>query len=305
MIEPAGAVAQDVHPRLGHGREQPAGHRPGVHRQLAVHRGDDDVEPVQHLRLLVQGAVVEDVDLDAGQQPEVPEPFVDRRDQLELLAQPSRREPVGHLEPGRVVGQRQVVVPELDRRHRHLLDRAAAVAPGRVRVQVTAQRRPHRLPAGRQRPGVLLQTGEVRRGRTVQRLAHDGRGLGPDAGDRGERAVGRPAPYLVLAGREQRGRRARGRPAPGRCPRRSARGGRRCAAGRRPARSWAQSRPSRGRPHARHESDGWTSISRTGHWSTLRGRSPTLTDVTHVLPFLVGRRHVDLGRTRSMMCLPV
>ena len=60
-------------------------------RSLECTRRDDDVEAVEQLRLLVERAVVVDVDLDAGQQAErAPSSLVDLGDDVELLAQPLR-----------------------------------------------------------------------------------------------------------------------------------------------------------------------------------------------------------------------
>ena len=80
-------------------------------------RRDDDVELVEQVRLLVERAVVEDVDLDARQQRE--SVAAHARDELELRAQPLRRQPVRDAQPRRVVGEREVLVPE----------RAAAARP--------------------------------------------------------------------------------------------------------------------------------------------------------------------------------
>ena len=74
--------------------------------------------------------------------------LVELGDDVELLAQPLRRQPVGDRQPRRVVGERDVLVAEVARGQRHLLDRRAAVGPVRVRVQVAAQRRPQRRAAG-------------------------------------------------------------------------------------------------------------------------------------------------------------
>ena len=67
---PAGAVAEDVGPRVADRADHPPGHRGGVHPQLGVHAGDPDVELGQQLVVLVERAVVEDVDLDALEQGE-------------------------------------------------------------------------------------------------------------------------------------------------------------------------------------------------------------------------------------------
>ena len=78
---------------------------------------------------------------------------VDGVDHVELPGQPGGAEPVGDLQPGRVVGERHVLVADLHGGHHHLLDRRAAVGPVRVRVQVAAQPRAELLAAGDQRPG--------------------------------------------------------------------------------------------------------------------------------------------------------
>ena len=84
------------------------------------------------------------------------EVLVDRVDHVELAGQPLGAQPVGDLEPRRVVGEHEVVVAELDRGERHLLDRRAAVGPVGVGVQVAAERGPDLAAAGGQRPGLLV-----------------------------------------------------------------------------------------------------------------------------------------------------
>jgi hypothetical protein len=66
-----------------------------VHPQLAVHGCRDEVEPGEHRVGLVQAPVVEDVDLDALEQPERPtERAVDGLDDADLLGEPLGAEPV-------------------------------------------------------------------------------------------------------------------------------------------------------------------------------------------------------------------
>ena len=100
LNEAAGAVAEHVGVRVRDGAEHPAGHGALVRAKLRMHAGDHDIQPVQHLRGLVQGAVLEDVDLDAPQQAEAAAVGVDPRDDAELLRQPLGTEPVGDLEVG-------------------------------------------------------------------------------------------------------------------------------------------------------------------------------------------------------------
>ena len=104
-----------------------------------MHAAHHDVQPVEHLGRLVEGAVLEDVDLDAAQDAERRELLVQPVNQLDLLAQAVGAQAVRDREPGRVVGHRQVLVAELGRSPRHALDRRAAVGPVRVHVQVAAQ----------------------------------------------------------------------------------------------------------------------------------------------------------------------
>ena len=64
---PAGAVPEHVHMRVRHRRQHASRHRLGRHPQLGVHARDDDVEPAEQVFALVKRAVLEDVDLDPGQ----------------------------------------------------------------------------------------------------------------------------------------------------------------------------------------------------------------------------------------------
>ena len=61
----AGAVAEDVDVGAGDGQHHAAGHLLLGHPQLRVHAGDDDVEPLEQVVVLVERAVLEDVDLHA------------------------------------------------------------------------------------------------------------------------------------------------------------------------------------------------------------------------------------------------
>ena len=66
--------------RCGHGRL--------LHAQLGVHAGHDHVESGQQLLVLVERAVLQDVDLDAGQDSERRELLVELGHHVELLAEP-------------------------------------------------------------------------------------------------------------------------------------------------------------------------------------------------------------------------
>ncbi len=75
-----------------------------------MHARDHDVELVEQLGLLVERAVVEDVALDAGQDPKRRELLVQFGNDTQLIVQPLHRESVRHREPRRVVRQRDVTV---------------------------------------------------------------------------------------------------------------------------------------------------------------------------------------------------
>ena len=69
-------------------------------------------------------------------EPEIKEQFP----MAELLRESLRGEPVGDPQAGRVVGEDHPLLPELDRREDHLVDRAASVGPVRVQVAVADDR---------------------------------------------------------------------------------------------------------------------------------------------------------------------
>jgi len=85
---PAGAVTEDVGVRARHRRHHAVGHRLLGHAQLRVHARDHDVELGEEVVVLVERAVLEDVDLDAGEDAERCELGVERVHDVELLAQP-------------------------------------------------------------------------------------------------------------------------------------------------------------------------------------------------------------------------
>ncbi len=90
-------VAEHIHLTAGDRRHEPACHRRRLHPQLRVRRRHDDVERLEQLRLVVELAAVEDVDLDSAQQGEAVVGVC--RDLLQLRPQPLRREPVRHPQP--------------------------------------------------------------------------------------------------------------------------------------------------------------------------------------------------------------
>ena len=68
--QPPGAVPEDVDVRVGDGPHHPLGHLLAVHAQLGVHAGDDDVEAGEQVVVVVEQAVLEDVDLHAREDAE-------------------------------------------------------------------------------------------------------------------------------------------------------------------------------------------------------------------------------------------
>src|SRR5205823_3302948 len=124
---------------------------------------------------------------------------VERAHDLELLSQSVGTEPVGDLEPRRVVGEREVVVAEVACLGGHRLDGVAAVGPVRVRVQVTFQPRAQRFAViGTRLREIVEQLGEVLRRLTVERLDDDPGRLLAYSGDVGEPAALGKAAQLVV-----------------------------------------------------------------------------------------------------------
>ena len=153
----------------------------------------------EQLLVLVERAVFQDVDFHTGEDPERREVVVERVHDFELLAQTVGREPVGDLQAGRVVGEREILVPEVAGLPGHRRDRVAAVRPVRVRVQVALQVRAQRLPRVGAGLGHLVeQLLEVRRCIAVERLDDHRRSLRADPGDVGEPPVGHEAAQLVV-----------------------------------------------------------------------------------------------------------
>ena len=53
-----------------------------------MHARDDDIDAGEHVVVVIERTVVEDVDLDARQDPERRQLLVQRRDDVQLLEQP-------------------------------------------------------------------------------------------------------------------------------------------------------------------------------------------------------------------------
>ncbi len=106
-----------------------------------MHTCHHNFQPIEHLDALVERAVFEDIHFDAGQQAEgVIAVVVDAFHQLELLSQPLCAEAIGNLEIGGVIRHGQIFVAKRPRGLHHQLNRAAAVGPTAVAVQIAPER---------------------------------------------------------------------------------------------------------------------------------------------------------------------
>ncbi|GAA4257128.1 hypothetical protein GCM10022255_072750 [Dactylosporangium darangshiense] len=147
-------MPENVEVRVPERPHHPPRHDIGLVLEVAVHRPDHHVEPLQQLVGLIERPVREDVDLDPGEDPKLhPQPFeprVDLRNDVELLGQPLRRQPTRNGEPRRVIREHEVLVPDLRRGQGHLVDRRPAVGPVGVRVAVPFER-------GQQRRGGFVE----------------------------------------------------------------------------------------------------------------------------------------------------
>ena len=133
-----------------------------------MHAGHHDVEAIQQFRGLVQRPVLQDVDLDAGEQPDLrvacavacrSGPGADPGDHIQLFGEALGAQAVRDPERGRVVGQGQVLTAQRPGRVQHGLDRRTAVGPVAVRVQVAAEACQQLPPAGGERFGASFAQG--------------------------------------------------------------------------------------------------------------------------------------------------
>ncbi len=136
--EPPGAVPEHIGVRIGHRLDHSPRHRRRIHRQLGVHAGHHHVEALEEFGFLIKRTVLENVDLDAGQDPHRRDRVAQFVDDVELLAQALGRQAVGDFEARRVVRQRAVLVPQFLCREHHFLDRGRPIGPVGVHVQVAA-----------------------------------------------------------------------------------------------------------------------------------------------------------------------
>jgi hypothetical protein len=133
-------MTKDVDMRTGDGPDHARSHHLTGGSQLRVHAGHDEVQLGEQVVVLVEGAILVDVHLDAGQVAEGRKFTVDLRDEVELALQPLPREPPRHRQPRAVVRQDSPLVAQFDAGQRHLQGWAAAIAPVAVRVAVAALR---------------------------------------------------------------------------------------------------------------------------------------------------------------------
>ena len=168
-----------------------------------MHARDDDVERREQVEVLVEAAVLEDVDLDAGEDAERRELLVELGDDVELLAQPVGVEAVRHAHLGRVVREREVLVAELGRLARHRLDRRAAVGPVGVQVEVPTERGADRRAGPGVGRGLGLEPGEVLGHLSCQRLLDHAGGAVADAGQVLQAALGRRGRAARFSGRSR------------------------------------------------------------------------------------------------------
>ena len=186
--------------RVRHRRQHALRHPVALHTQLGVHARHHHVEAGQQLGLLVERAVLEDVDLDPGEDSEGGELLVEGGHHVELTAEALGREPLGHGETGGVIGEGDVVVAQVAGGLGHLLDGAAAIRPVRVGVAVALERRPDVVAAAQVAlTGGLLELAQVAGDLAGERLADDLLGLGTDSGQLAQPVGLRPLADLVVA----------------------------------------------------------------------------------------------------------
>ncbi len=281
------------------------GHLRAWHPLAAVDARLHPVELRQHVVGEVEPPVREDVALDPAQDAERREQLVRGGDLLALAADVVRREALDGADRRRVVADRDVVVAAVDRGARHLLDRGAAVRPGRVAVQVAAdvplldevrgRAAERRLAQLRRAPGDAERRVHARLVRRVrERLERlDVGGRAGRAQQRGAEPLGRRddeldgdaldghadgAPLVLLEQRDDLGQGGEARQerlrlvAPRRRPRAARR--RRASGGRRPPARRRAPRRSRRRARARGSASAPAAAAAPGRARARRGAAP-------------------------------
>src|SRR5215211_3420141 len=134
----ARGVPDGPHMRIVHGPHYAVGHLLLADPERGVHGGHDEVQLGENIVLVVEGAVLEDVDLRSAEELDLIVTLVGLPHGLHLLLQALGREAVRHPEATGVVAEDEVLVAELDGRLGHALDGAFAVRVVGVNVQVSA-----------------------------------------------------------------------------------------------------------------------------------------------------------------------
>ena len=106
-----------------------------AHVEPAVHRRDDEVEPLKHLLLVVNPAILEDVGLDSLQHPEPAQPAVHLVDLVGLPRKVVRLEAAGVGRGLAVVGHAEIFVSRRLAGERQLLHGVGSIRVAGVAVQ--------------------------------------------------------------------------------------------------------------------------------------------------------------------------
>ncbi len=120
------------------GREEALGHLVSGELEVAVDGADDPVGATEEVVVHVEGAVFEDVDLDAGEDPDSVDSGVGCGDGVEVAGEAVGSHAVGDPDVLRVVGDGDEGVAEVPGGFGHLDDGVAPVGLGGVHVEVAA-----------------------------------------------------------------------------------------------------------------------------------------------------------------------
>src|SRR3954452_12569479 len=107
-----------------------------------MRRRDDELEDASLLRLKIELAVLQDIGLDALEDTELAAiALVQAIDFAVLAADVFHAHPARDRQPIGMIGHPHAGMTERPARRRHRLDALAAVAPRRVHLEITAERR--------------------------------------------------------------------------------------------------------------------------------------------------------------------
>ena len=133
-----GRMPQNGQVAIVHGADDPLGLCGGGKIEIGMYRRHHDIEARQDRVRQVELAVGQDVDLDALQNRDPVELFVQPVDLGDLLRQPSGVEAVGDRHPAAVIRDGDVFIAACLGGGGHLGERSGAVAPGGVGMEVAA-----------------------------------------------------------------------------------------------------------------------------------------------------------------------